>query len=277
MAKRILSTVFLWAVVIGSLAYFRTEGGVALITAISVLTLREFYRLMQGAGLAPFDKLGMTFGGLITVAPWIEARWGFPASNALALAVVVFSVRVLGEREPENRVEALAATLFGLVYVAFMLQYLVRIVTPLPADHIDRAGRLLLFVWLVAVSKFCDVGALVTGLAIGRHKMSPRISPKKTWEGAVGGVLISMGIGAFVAWLAAGHFPVHMTPLIAALMAAPVAMAAIVSDLIESVIKRRATIKDSGGIIPGIGGVFDVSDSLILTAPLGYFLFGLAR
>jgi phosphatidate cytidylyltransferase len=276
MPKRILSTVLLWALVAGSLVFFRTEGGVALITLISVLTLREFYKLMQGAGLAPFDKLGMTFGGLITLAPWIETRFGLPASHALALAVIVFSVRILGERDPENRVEALAATLFGLVYVAFMLQYLVRIVTPTPEVHVDATGRLLLFVWLVAVSKFCDVGALLTGLAIGRHKMSPRISPKKTWEGAAGGVLVSMGIGAFVAWLARAHFPPHMTPLVSALIAAPIALTAIVSDLIESVIKRRATIKDSGGIIPGIGGVFDVSDSLILTAPLGFFLFGLS-
>lgn len=276
MAKRILSTVLLWALVVGSLVVFRTEGGVALITLIAVLTLREFYKLMQGAGLAPFDKLGMTFGGLITLAPWLETHFGWPAGHALALAVIVFSVRVLGEREPENRVEALAATLFGLVYVAFMLQYLVRIVTPVPESPIGATGRLLLFVWLVAVSKFCDVGALLTGMAIGRHKMSPRISPKKTWEGAVGGVLVSMGVGAFVAWLSRGHFPAHMTPLVAALIAAPIALTAIVSDLIESVIKRRATIKDSGGIIPGIGGVFDVSDSLILTAPLGYFLFGLA-
>jgi phosphatidate cytidylyltransferase len=106
--------------------------------------------------------------------------------------------------------------------------------------------------------------------------MSPVISPKKTWEGAVGGVLISMGIGAFVAWLARDHFPAYITPLYAALIAAPIAIVGVVSDLIESVIKRRAAIKDSGGIIPGIGGVFDVSDSLILTAPLGYFLFRLA-
>jgi phosphatidate cytidylyltransferase len=67
-----------------------------------------------------------------------------------------------------------------------------------------------------------------------------------------------------------------MTPLGGALIGAPIAMVAIVSDLIESIIKRRATIKDSGGLIPGIGGIFDVSDSLILTAPLGFFLFGLA-
>lgn len=278
MAKRILSTVLLWALVAGSLVYFRTEGGVALITLISVLTLREFYKLMQGAGLAPFDKLGMTFGGLITLAPWLESQthFGWAAGHTLALAVIVFSIRILGERDPQNRVEALAATLFGLVYVAFMLQYLVRIVTPVPESHVDGTGRLLLFVWLVAVSKFCDVGALLSGMAFGKHKMSPQISPKKTWEGAIGGVLISMGIGAFVAWLARGHLPPHMTPLVSALIAAPIALTAIVSDLIESVIKRRATIKDSGGIIPGIGGVFDVSDSLILTAPLGYFLFGLA-
>lgn len=276
MPQRILSTVLLWALVVGSLVFFRTEGGIALITLISVLTLREFFKLMQGAGLAPFDKLGMTFGGLITIAPWLEARFGVPATHTLALAVIVFSVRILGERDPQHRVEALAATLFGLVYVAYMLQYLVRIVTPLPGDAIDPTGRLLLFVWLVAVAKFCDVGALLSGLAFGRHKMSPQISPKKTWEGAVGGVLISMGIGAFVAWLARDHFPARVTPLYAALIAAPIALTAIVSDLIESVIKRRATIKDSGAIIPGIGGVFDVSDSLILTAPLGFFLFGLA-
>lgn len=276
MVKRIVSTILLWALVAGSLVFMRTLGGVLLITFISVLTLREFYKLMQGAGLAPFDKLGMTFGGLITLAPWLEINYGVPASHALALAVIVFSVRILGERDAQNRVEALAATLFGLVYVAFMLQYLVRIVTPLPEGGIGATGRLLLFVWLVAVSKFCDVGALLTGLAFGKHKMSPQISPKKTWEGAIGGVLVSMGIGALVAWLARDYFPPHMTPLVSALIAAPIALTAIVSDLIESVIKRRAAIKDSGGIIPGIGGMFDVSDSLILTAPLGYFLFRLA-
>ncbi|MCR6657668.1 MAG: phosphatidate cytidylyltransferase [Opitutus sp.] len=276
MAKRILSTVLLWGLVSGLLIFFKTEGAVALITLISVLTLREFFKLMEGAGLPPFDKVGMALGGLITLAPYLETRFDLPATYVLALAVIVFSVRILGEREPHNRVEALAATLFGLVYVAYMLQFLVRIVTPQPEDLIEPEGRLLLFVWLVAVAKFCDVGALLSGLAFGKHKMSPQISPKKTWEGAVGGVLISAGVGATFAYFAADYFPDHMTPLVAALIAVPIAVIAIVSDLVESVIKRRATIKDSGGIIPGIGGVFDVSDSLILTAPLGYFLFGLA-
>ena len=105
--------------------------------------------------------------------------------------------------------------------------------------------------------------------------MSPQISPKKTWEGAVGGVLISMGIGAFIAWLARDLFPAHMTPLVAALMAAPIAVVGIVADLVESVLKRRANRKDSGATIPGIGGMFDLSDSIILVAPIGYFFFRL--
>jgi phosphatidate cytidylyltransferase len=275
MARRIFSTVLLWAIVVGALVWFRTEGGIALVAVISVLTLREFYQLLRGCGLVPFDKLGLIFGALITLAPWLEARFGWPAGHTLVLAVIVFSVRVLGEREPHNRVEALSATLFGLVYVALMLQYLVRIITPQPGDTIDPTGRLLLFVWLVAVAKFTDVGALLSGLAFGRHKMTPQISPKKTWEGAGGGVLASMAVGALVAWLARGHFPGWLTPGIAALLAIPVALLAIVSDLIESVIKRRAAIKDSGSVIPGIGGMFDVSDSLLLTAPLGFFLFRL--
>jgi phosphatidate cytidylyltransferase len=276
MGKRILSTLVMWTGLFATLWYFRTTGAVILAAALSVLTLREFYQLLGGAGLAPFSRLGMGFGALITLAPWLHAQFGIPASShALALAVIVFSIRILSERDPSTRVEALASTVFGLVYVALMLQYLVRILTPLPNDTVSADGRLVLCLWLVAVAKFCDVGALLTGLAIGRHKLAPQISPKKTWEGAVGGVLVAMGVGALVSWLGRGVLPPHLTPGISALLAAPVAAVAIVSDLVESIIKRRAAIKDSGRSVPGIGGFFDVSDSLLLTAPLGYFLFGL--
>ena len=272
MAKRIASTIILWLFLFAVLWFFRTNGAVALIAAISVLTLREFYRLLSAAGYQPFEKLGMLFGGLITLAPWTEARFGIPSYPLLALAAVVLSLRMVAERPPEKRVEALASTLLGLVYVALLLQYLVRIVTPVRGDSLLPEGRLILCLWVVAVAKFCDVGALLTGLAIGRHPMAPKTNPKKTWEGAVGGVMVSMGVGALVAWLGRTWLPGAFTPLIAALIAAPVAAIAIVSDLVESVIKRRAALKDSGGGVPGIGGVFDLSDSLILAAPVAYFL-----
>jgi phosphatidate cytidylyltransferase len=275
MGKRVISTVLLWAVVGATLWFFRTPGAQVLIGAISVLTLAEFYRLMRGSGYAPFHKLGLCFGGLITMAPAAEAWLDFPSHLLLPLATVAFAIRLLSERTPENRMESLGSTLFGLVYVSLLLQYLVRIVTPLPGDAIPPEGRLLLCLWLVATTKFCDVGALLTGMAIGRHKMSPVISPKKTWEGAAGGILASMGVAALIAWLARDVFPPHLTPLVAALLAAPIAIVGIVGDLIESVLKRRANMKDSGGALPGLGGFFDLSDSLILAAPLGYLFFRL--
>lgn len=275
MVKRTLSTVALWTVVAAVLWSYRTNGALLLIGFISVLTLREFYQLMHAMGYRPFDKLGIFFGTLITLSPWFEARFLWPAHPLLALATIVFSIRLLGERTPENRVESLCSTLFGLVYVGLLLEYVTRIVTPLPADTITPDGRLLIALWVIVVAKFCDMGALLSGLAFGRHKMSPLISPKKTWEGAVGGVLFSMATGAVFAHMARHHFPPHMTPLVAALCAAPIAVLGIVADLVESVIKRRADRKDSGATIPGIGGMFDLSDSILLAAPVGYFLFRL--
>lgn len=277
MAQRIFSTVLLWTIIGCVLWFFRTTGALVLITALSVLTLREFYQLMRASGYAPFDKVGLAFGGFITLAPWLHAQFGWPLLHMLLpLATIVFAVRLLGERTPETRVESLASTLFGLVYVSVMMAFLVAIITPRTGDTISANSRLLLCLWLVATAKFCDVGALLTGMAIGRHKMSPQISPKKTWEGAIGGVAVSMGIGAAIAWLARDVFPAHMTPLVAAFMAAPLATLGIVADLVESVLKRRANMKDSGATIPGIGGMFDLSDSLLLTAPVAYFFFGLA-
>jgi phosphatidate cytidylyltransferase len=274
-AKRVCSTILLWLVIFAVLWFFGPAGAVAAIVAVSVLTLREFYGLMAASGDAPFARLGMLFGGLITLSPWIEARYGLPAHPLVALATVVFSIRMISERTPEKRVEALASTLFGLVYVALLLQYLVRIVTPVAGDAIPPAGRLIMGLWVVAVAKFCDVGALLTGIAFGRSAMAPGISPKKTWEGAAGGVATGMAVGAIVFWLGRGVLPAGMSPLRGAILAAPLAGVAIASDLVESVLKRRAARKDSGAGIPGIGGVFDLSDSLILAAPVGYFLLGL--
>ena len=238
MGKRIFSTVLLWTILGAVLWFFRTPGAIVLITVLSVLTLREFYLLMHGTGFDPFDKFGMTLGGLITLAPYLHARFGWPLHLLLPLATIVFAVRLLGERTPESRVEALASTLFGLVYVSVMLGYLVAIVTPVAGDTISPDGRLLLALWLVATAKFCDVGALLCGLAFGRHRMSPQISPKKTWEGAAGGVLVSMGIGALVAWLARTHLPPHMTPLVAAFMAIPIALRGIGADLAARLLLR---------------------------------------
>ena len=224
MGQRLFSTLLLWAIVGTTVGYFRTGGALVLITLLSVLTLREFYQLMHASGYDPFDKFGIALGGFITLGPWLQIQFGWSSALLLPLGVIVFAIRLLGERTPENRVESLSSTLLGLAYVPVMLAYLVAIVTPVPSDTISSSGRLLLCLWLIIVTKFCDMGALISGLAFGRTKMSPQISPKKTWEGAAGGVVLAMGAGAFVAWLARDYFPLHMTPVTAAFMAVPIAL-----------------------------------------------------
>jgi len=274
--SRLLSTLVLWTVIIGSLWFFGAHGAVALITVLAALTLHELYRMTARMGARPFHWMGLGFSVLMTAAPYYLSYFldepdfinDLP-TGLLVLALLVTCIRVLGERDATNRAETIAATMIGLLYVPFMLHYLVAILM-----YDGSAGdNLMLCVWMVAVSKFCDVGALLTGLAIGRHKMAPQISPKKTWEGAVGGVLVSAGIGAGIAYFGSAHLPGSMTPLVAALIAVPLAIITIVSDLIESVVKRRADTKDTGALIPGIGGAFDLTDSLILTAPVAYFIF----
>jgi phosphatidate cytidylyltransferase len=272
MGKRILSTFLLWAIVILCIRYLGPTGGVWLVTAIAVLTLREFYALLHRMGVDPFDRVGMALAALLCLAPVYLEQYGIRTSAIVALAVITFSIRILGEREAHARVETLAWTLFGLLYVPFMLHFLVRIIL---IDQPLHLTGLVLCVWLIAVTKFCDVGALLSGMAFGKHKMAPNISPKKTWEGAVGGIIISMGIGAAVAHGCRDYLPRSFTPWLAAGFALPLAALAIVSDLVESIIKRRADAKDAGQTIPGIGGVFDLSDSLILTAPVGYVVFSL--
>jgi len=272
--KRIASTTGLWLFVFAALWFFRTKGAVVLITLMSGLTLREFYQLQTAAGRSPFSGMGMAFGAWITAAPWFEAHYTWSSAHVLPIAILILSLRILAEREGNQRVDALGSTIFGLVYVGLMLGYLVRLVTPLPGDPISADARLILCLWLVATAKFCDTGALLSGLAFGKHPMAPTVSPKKTWEGAVGGVAISAGVSALVAWLARGELGDFLSPGRAAIIAVPVAIVAIVSDLIESMLKRQADSKDSGKAIPGIGGIFDLTDSLLLAAPVGFMFLG---
>lgn len=276
MLARILSTLVLWGLILTSLWFFGAHAAVVLLTLLSALTLHEFYGLTEKMGARPFRWMGLCVSGLMTAGPYYLAFFLQEnyentnlAANLLVLALLISCGRVLRERDANNRVETVTATLGGLLYIPFMLQFLTGI---LMRDN-DSTANLSLCLWVIAVAKFCDVGALLTGLAIGRHKLAPNISPKKTWEGAVGGVLIAAGVGAAIAFFAADLLPESLTPALAALIAVPLAIVAIISDLLESVIKRRADAKDTGELIPGIGGAFDLTDSLILTAPVAYFIF----
>ena len=287
MLSRLLSTLVLWTVILGGLYVFGPHAAVVLVAGLAALTLHEFYAITAKMGFRAFRWMGLGCGVLMTAGAYYLAYYsegpeamGPVSTGLLVLAFIVCCIRVLGERDPTSRIETIAATMAGLFCVPFMLQFLLRLLLLVQADAeggfvlcppVDPG--LVLCLWVVTVSKFCDVGALLTGLAFGQHKLAPLISPKKTWEGAVGGVLVSAGVGAAIAHFAASRLPEMLTPLVAAAIAVPLAVVTIVSDLMESALKRRADVKDTGALIPGIGGAFDLTDSLLLTAPVAYFIF----
>ena len=276
MRSRILSTLLIWAIVGFSLLYFGVHAAVALITLLATLTLHEFYGLTEKMGCKPFRWVGLLICVLMMAAPYYATEYWNEGDELtgmvpglLALSVVLFSAGILSARDSTNRIESLAASVLGLLFVPFMLQYLVRLLLLFAEPSVGLA----LTLWVVFVSKFCDIGALLAGLAFGRHKMAPIISPKKTWEGAFGGVLVSAGIGALLAYFFESSLPEVLNPVSAAVIGALLGITTILSDLIESAMKRRADSKDTGTLIPGIGGAFDLTDSFILTAPVAYFIF----
>ena len=280
MILRIFSTVILSSIVIGGVAGFGEVGTMWILTVAAVCTQFEIYALLGRLGFAANRISGLATGAfLVPMGYYIEGA----GMDALAVGALMMSgaAVLFPQAQRGMYVKRLLPTFFGLVFVPFLLHYFVRILQTsgeIPAGTTMSFG-LFFCLWLLAVAKFSDIGALLVGKMIGRTKMAPSISPGKTIEGLVGGIAASAGIGALLPWVLQNHRPelvsfegVNFDPGSAAILALPIAVAAVIGDLIASVLKRLANIKDSGGAIPGIGGMLDLTDSLILAAPTGYFL-----
>ena len=152
------------------------------------------------------------------------------------------------------------------MYVPWLLNFIQKI-NFFPG--IENHGKFYVL-YFVIVTKFSDTGAYAVGSLIGRHKMIPRISPGKTWEGFGGAVMVSTAASlVFVHFL--GHKMAGMNLLHAVVLGMVLSVAAVIGDLIESLFKREAGVKDSGKLFPGIGGILDLLDSLLFNAPIMYF------
>lgn len=272
--QRALST----ALLIGALAVFLVLewfGAIALMAmGAALLAQWEFYALQQAKGLKVFTK-GGTFAGLVVLAASALPAFGLATGHTLAAAVeslaVLFVIiaaagRQVFEKNQDTPVATVALTLFGFLYVPFLFSYLLKIMFQLPADLADGIW---MAAYLVAVTKVTDIGAYVFGSLLGRHKMIPRISPGKSWEGFVGGLACALGTSVGLAHVLPASCPAFHGPH-PWILGLGLALVSVVGDLAESVIKRDARIKDSGGLIPGIGGCLDLIDSLLFTAPFFY-------
>jgi phosphatidate cytidylyltransferase len=275
MKDRALSTIGLW-VVVGLILYVFGKydaaqlGGFLLILSLGLAAQYEVYRILEKTGATPRIGLGLFAGGALMTAVFLGFVQITPIANYVALAWVGVLLSLLA-RPLENRAWVLRfSTAFGVLYVPFLLCFLVDFAK---WQTLGTQFGLWLALWAVATTKFTDVGGLLIGTPFGRHKIAPNVSPAKSWEGCAGGVVFSMlvGVGGAAAmnqWLPGFHFNL----LSAALCSIPLAALSVPSDLVESYLKRRADVKDSGATIPGIGGALDLIDSLLLVAPVAYLL-----
>jgi phosphatidate cytidylyltransferase len=181
----------------------------------------------------------------------------------LVLFVLGLCVRQFLSKSNPAGLLAISTTLFGLMYVPWLLNFVQKI------NFFPRADGRFYLIYFIVITKFSDTGAYAVGSLIGRHKMIPRISPGKTWEGFAGAILASTAASlAFNAF--AQDRLVGMNWLHAVTLGVLLSASAVVGDLIESLFKREAGVKDSGRFFPGIGGILDLLDSILFNAPLMY-------
>ena len=276
--RRLSSFLVLWTVILTALFSGNklvSDGVFLLIMVLLAATgLREFYALVEKRGLFCFKYCGLAGGVLLMVGTFfnLEGKLGLANSPArvndfetsfLILFVLGLCLRQFVSKVNDSGIVAIATTLFGLMYVPWLLNFIQKINF---FPHVEGHFYLLYF---VLITKFSDTGAYVVGSLIGRHKMIPRISPGKTWEGFGGAIVVSMLASLLFVHLAGEHMPA-MNALHAVVLGAVLSSAAVVGDLIESLFKREARVKDSGHIFPGIGGILDLLDSLLFNAPIMY-------
>jgi phosphatidate cytidylyltransferase len=271
MKHRIISFAALWSILAISLWLFGVHAGVFIIAILAFLSQLELYQLFTKMGLKPMKGLGIAAGAFITLGAYYLGDID-SGNDLFVLSFVVIALIIICLDLQAGRLRSFMPTLFGLLYVPFMLHFLTKIVKLAESNGETAATGMFLSVWVVAVAKCADVGGLLVGMKLGKTPLSV-ISPRKTYEGAAGGIGFSMLIGVILIGFFHTLIPAGFSWWLGALIAIPIGVASIASDLVESAFKRQAGVKDSGKIIPGIGGIFDLTDSLILTAPLGYLFF----
>jgi phosphatidate cytidylyltransferase len=278
---RLGSTLILWSMC-GATVYWAWEWGFwALVLFLAAGALNEFFGLLRGGEIPHFRGLGVVWGtGALLGSLAVGRQFGTDqavAFSALVLAAgccAVFCAEIFGkgsaQRGGEVQLTGVAFSSLGLVYVAFLSTFLGHLLYLTPRTDGGVLTGHYYVLYLVAVTKFSDCGAYLVGSLLGRHPMIPRISPKKTWEGFAGALLVPalVSVGLFL-WMPEPLGLLHSAGR-AAVLGVGLALLAVVGDLAESVLKRAMGAKDSGRFLPGIGGALDLIDSLLFTGPFFY-------
>ena len=294
---RIATGVTVCVTVFGILFFFPAWMHLLLLGAVFALAQVEWAEMAKASGLRYAMTATSLLGALLLAVtalespaardalsgcPWLPApvRSGRMDADAFVMAIAPAVLLALGvvRRRTERAVEAFAVSYAGFWYVAVLLSFLVRLsfeYPALPDGSVNYTGRILLLLFIVLV-KMADIGAYAAGRAFGRHKLIPEISPGKTVEGLVGGYALSILSGlvfwAVLRWgvgdreLGQLHFPLVHALVLPILLSTT----GVLGDLSESLVKRSVGVKDSSSRFPGMGGVLDILDSLLFSAPFMY-------
>lgn len=276
--RRLITTVILWTAIIAAL-FFSSDlvsdsVFACIIVLLSAAGLMEFYGLVDKRGLPCFKWCGLA-GGILLVAGTffnLTGHLGISGSPSrvndfqtgfIILFVLGLCVRQLFSKKNPAGMVAISTTLFGLMYVPWLMNFIQEI------NFFPHVQGKFFLIYFVLVTKFSDTGAYAVGSLIGKHKMIPRISPGKTWEGFAGAIGLSTAASlAFVHFFGERMF--GMNWMHAIILGVVLSVTAVIGDLIESLFKREAGVKDSGNFFPGIGGLLDLLDSLLFNAPIMY-------
>lgn len=263
LAVRTLSGIVLAAIMLGAVCWSQWSFG-ALLLVILLCGMHEFYTLSAARGAQPQRLIGMLAGVILFAANFAvvsESVFDLFSANlipmlgfGLLLLFLVF-IRELF-REGTDPMGNIGATLTGVAYVALPVSLMCYI--PMQGEEPWSPVIMLLFIFIIWAN---DVFAYLVGMAFGRHRLCERLSPKKSWEGFFGGLAGSVATGLAAAYaLDANYWVWGGLALVASL-------SGVAGDLVESMFKREAGVKDSGQVIPGHGGVLDRFDALLLSAP----------
>lgn len=257
--KRVLTALVLAPCVLGLILLAPPAVFGAAVAALAVGGLREFYALAERRGTRALAAPGYAAGALLTLLPDLTPLPGAdsgPLLAALALALLAAA----GFRQYGGLKKSLPAatlTLAGAAYVA----------APLLCGRLLHRADPHLLAFVLAVNAAGDIAALYVGKALGKRPLAPRVSPHKTWAGAVGSTVCSMLAGCAYAHVLLSDW---LSPAAAAAAALALNAAGQMGDLAESALKRGAGVKDSGKLLPGHGGILDRLDAFLFAAPVMY-------
>jgi len=238
-----------------------------IVLTLSILGARELAAILADKGITSSRRIS-TFAAVLgllvscLIPSWFSAVDAAAATSMSAMLVLAAAIIFFARNKTvEGVVAATGGALLSYVYLGLMFGFILAI----RREH--TAWELL---WVMLVTKSCDIGAYFTGKAIGKHKLIPWLSPGKTWEGLFGGVALACLVAYFGWWILNpdNGAPMWWIGVVPGIIFAVIGQA---GDLFESVFKRDAGIKDSGRAIPGFGGVLDVIDSPVLVGPFAYW------